>query len=212
MSNGMITEAMLRALRAEIATVLGEYRMRHTLGVEEMAATLARLYAPDEENMLRAAALLHDMTKELTEQQQLEILARHGVTLREDERCAPPIWHGMTAALVIPERYPALATPALLSAVRWHTTGRADMTLTDAILCLADYIEQGRDFPDCVALREAFFAPHPAEMAEKERLAHLRRTLIRYFENTLSGLQKKGRPICPDTLAALESLRNRSEF
>ena len=109
MSNGMITEAMLRALRAEIATVLGEYRMRHTLGVEEMAATLARLYAPDEENMLRAAALLHDMTKELTEQQQLEILARHGVTLREDERCAPPIWHGMTAALIIPEKYPEFA-------------------------------------------------------------------------------------------------------
>lgn len=207
-----VTAEMLEALRREVREVLSPYRAAHTFGVEQTVAEMAALYCPAQEDLLRAAALLHDITKELSDEEQLELLRRHGVSLREDELASPPVWHGMTAALVIPERYAAFADPVLLSAVRRHTTGGADLTLEDAILCLADYIEPGRNFADCVALRERFFGAEPAKMDEAARRRHLRDVLLIYLENTLSSLQKRGRPVCLDTLAALEALRNKSEI
>ncbi|MBQ8340821.1 MAG: bis(5'-nucleosyl)-tetraphosphatase (symmetrical) YqeK [Clostridia bacterium] len=208
----MITEAMLDTLRTDIAKELGDYRMAHTLGVEQAAARLAALYCPEEEHLLRAAALLHDVTKELTDEEQLAIFAAHGVTLRPDEASSPKVWHGMTAALIIPEKYPEFACDALLSAVRWHTTGRAGMTLCDWIVYLADLIEEGRTFPDCVALREAFWSADPAQMTMTARRRHLRDVLLLSFEKTLPRLQRLGGVICLDSIAAWKDLQNRIEI
>ena len=122
-----ITVEMLNDLRRLVADEIGEYRMAHTLGTEQAVARLAALYCPERENMLRAAALLHDVTKELSDTAQAEIFSTHGIVLRDDEAASPKVWHGMTAALVIPEKYPDFVDGELISAVRWHTTGRAGM-------------------------------------------------------------------------------------
>lgn len=189
----------LNALREEIRQQMSPYRFAHTEGVEEMAARLARLYCPEKEEMLRAAALLHDLTKELPESEQRHIMAANGVTLRPDEDASPKIFHGITAALQIPERYPAWATPELISAVRWHTTARVGLTLTDALLYLADYIEEGRRFDDCVALRERFWSADPAAMTLPQKLAHLRTVLALSLEMTLQSLADEGAAACRDT-------------
>ena len=42
------------------------------------------------------------------------------------------------------EKY-GVTDPAILSAIRWHTTGRAGMTQLEQILFIADYIEPGRN-------------------------------------------------------------------
>jgi nicotinate-nucleotide adenylyltransferase len=208
----MITAQMLNGLRGRMAALLSPYRMAHTLGVEEMAARLAALYCPEKELVLRAAALLHDLTKELKNGEQLAIFQAHGVTLRPDEQASPKVWHGMTAALEIPARFPDFADPELIKAVRWHSTGHANMTLPEAILLLADYIEEGRSFPDCIALRNRFFKVEPAAMTLPERRRHLRDILLLSFDYTLSELQASGSSVCLDTLAAREDLKNRSEF
>ena len=207
-----ITEQALTALRESVAEILSPYRMAHTLGVEDMVARLAALYCPEKILLLRAAALLHDVTKELSNEEQLVIFNAHGVTLRSDEADSPQVWHGMTAALVIPTRYPDFADPELISAVRWHTTGRAGMTLSDALLSLADCIEEGRKFADCIALRQAFFDPVPEKMTPSEPRRHLRNILLLSYEKTLSKLREKGGAICLDSLAAWEDLRNRVEI
>lgn len=208
----MITAQMLNGLRGRMAALLSPYRMAHTLGVEEMAARLATLYCPEKELVLRAAALLHDLTKELKNGEHLAIFQAHGVTLRPDEQASPKVWHGMTAALEIPARFPDFADPELIKAVRWHSTGHANMTLPEAILLLADYMEEGRSFPDCIALRNRFFKVEPAAMTLPERRRHLRDILLLSFDYTLSELQASGSSVCLDTLAAREDLKNRSEF
>ena len=205
----MITENMLSALRREVATHLSEYRMAHTLGVEEMAAELAELLCPAQKNLLRAAALLHDVTKELPDEEQLALLRASGVALRADEQASPQIWHAMTAALVIPARYPDFADAALISAVRWHATGRVDMTLTEAIVYLSDYMERGRRFADCIAVREAFFGAAPQEMTARARRRHLRDALLLSYEKTVLKLQARGQGICADTLQAMADLKNK---
>lgn len=207
-----MTEQMLTALRADVEKQLSPYRMKHTLGVEQMAARLAELYCPEKAMLLRAAALLHDVTKELSDAEQLQIFADHGITLRPDEKASPKVWHGMTAALIIPKRYPDFADAELISAVRWHTTGKAGMTLCEALLYLADMIEEGREFADCIALRHAFFDPVPREMSTKDRLRHLRDVLLLSYENLIPKLQARGSAVCLDSIAAYEELTNRTEI
>ena len=205
-----ITVEMLNDLRRLVADEIGEYRMAHTLGTEQAVARLAALYCPERENMLRAAALLHDVTKELSDTTQAEIFSTHGIVLRDDEAASPKVWHGMTAALIIPEKYPEFADEELISAVRWHTTGRAGMTLTEGIVYLADLIEEGRTFSQCVALREAFWGAEPEKMDMKARRRHLRDVILLSLEQTLSHLQ--GKTACLDTLAAREYLLCRNEI
>ena len=205
-----ISEQMLDTLREQVVARLSPYRAAHTLGVEEMTARLAALYMPKDVLWLRAAALLHDITKEESDKAQLDLFAEHGISLRPDEAATPKIWHAITAPLVIAKAYADFATPALLSAVRWHTTGRRGMTLGEAILYLADYIEGGRKFADCTALRDMFWGSEPAAMKTAEKHCHLRDVLLRSFEMTLADIEKSGGTACLDTLAAVEDLKEKS--
>lgn len=195
-------------MAAEVQKRLSPRRFAHTKGVEETAAAMAALYCPEKEAMLRAAALLHDVTKELPEKAQKDILARHGVCLREDEAAAPEVLHGMTAALIIPEEFPSFAAPELISAVRWHTTGCAGMSLTDAIICLADTIEPGRAYPACVALRNRFFGAHPEQMEPEVRAGWLAAVLLDSLEGTLLSLAERGKPVSLDTAATVNWLKH----
>lgn len=197
----------LVALQSAVQARLSPYRFAHTVGVVRMAACLGELFCPSEAHMLRAAALLHDITKELTPEAQLTLLEEAGVLLRADELASPKIYHGITAPLVIARDFPLFATDLLLSAVRWHTTGRAGMSLTEALLYLADYIEEGRTFPDCVELRRRFFDARPHKMDREARLSHLALVLRESLEMTVADLTDAGAPVCKDTLEALAWLK-----
>ena len=207
--NNAFTEDRLARLRESVKSLISPRRFTHTLGVEKMVARLASLYMPEGEGMLRAAALLHDMTKEMPKDEQGRILADHGVILRPDEQCAPKIWHGMTASLLIPERYPDLAEGELISAVRWHTTGHDGMTLAEALLYLADYIEETREIPVCVALRNTFFDAAPEHMDREAREHHLWSVMLSSLELTVRELEAKGAPICLDTQGALQFVKEK---
>ena len=207
--NNAFTDRDLVALRDELKEKMSERRFLHTLGVEEMAARLAALYLPNDVLLLRAAALLHDMTKELERESQAAILEEHGVVLRPDEACAHKIWHGMTAALLTPQLYPHLADPTLLSAVRWHTTGHDGMTVAETLLYLADYIEEGRVIPACVALRRAFFDAEPEKMDVAARETHLWEIMLKSLECTVEELTAKGAPVCLDTAGALSFVKEK---
>lgn len=199
-----ITVAALDTLRALVGEKMSEYRFAHTRGVEQTVGELCALYLPEAAPQLRAAALLHDITKEWPREQAAAYIEAHGIALRPDEAASPKIWHGITAPLVIADEFSAFATPTVLSAVRWHTTGRSGMTLTEALLYLADYIEPTRTFADCVALRQAFFEAEPEKMDMAARLRHLWRVLLLSFDDTLAALAAEGAPTCADTLAARE--------
>ena len=193
-------------LRERVVADMSEKRARHTLAVEQMAARLAALYCPEQEHMLRMAALLHDVTKEWKTERHAQFLQAHGITPTALDLAAPKTLHARTAALLIPEQYPAYASDEVISAVRYHTTGREGMTLTEQIVYLADYIDDSRTFPDCVKLRESFWGAEPQSMTQKEREKHLLRVLVQSFDMTIAGLIEDGAPVSPDTFLARNSL------
>ena len=202
----IITEEMLDELRLEVCNSMSPKRFLHTAEVEKMAAYLGSLYAPDKILMLRAAALLHDVTKEYPQETQIELCQKYGVELEADAYFAPKTLHARTAAAIIPERFPSFADAEIISCVRYHTTGRADMTLCEKLIYLADYIDMSRTFEDCVRLRNYFLSAEPEKLGEAERLYHLDATLIMSFDMTVNALVEEGTPISLDTMAARNQL------
>jgi nicotinate-nucleotide adenylyltransferase len=90
--------------------------------------------------------------------------------------------------------------------VRWHTTGHAEMTLTEKLLYLADYIDDSRAFRNCVLLRRYFFGANPKKMTPEERDVLLRETLLLSYDMTIRDLLDEGALIAEDTLNARNEL------
>ena len=202
----MISEKMLDSLREHISGKMSAKRFFHTAEVEKMAAYLGELYAPELVPELRAAALLHDITKEYPTPLQLSICHDEGVELEADAIFAPKTLHARTAAALIPKMYPDFATETVTSAVRWHTTGREGMTIAEKIIYLADYIDMSRTFSDCVRLREYFNSKDVSLLSEEEKDEHLTRTLVMSFDMTMRGLLEEGLPISRDSVEARNAL------
>jgi HD superfamily phosphohydrolase YqeK len=197
---------MLLRLREEVRARLSGRRFRHTEGVAAEAAAIAGIYTPGLATKITAAARLHDITKEYSYEKQLKICYDFGIILRDDEKNLPAVLHAITAAAIIPAEFPDYADPLIISAVRWHTTGRAGMTLPEKILCLADFIEPGREFDGCRKANQIFWSARPGGLSQKEREALLDRTLIFMFESKLAHVRSRGFLVNSDTEKALQSL------
>ncbi len=140
----------LSQLRRQVAERVDARRFTHILGCEETAAKLARRYGA-RELYARAAGILHDVTKCLKEKEQLQLCEKYGIMLDIVEKQNPKLLHAKTGAAVAAAEFKA--PEEICSAIRWHTTGRAGMTLLEKIIYLADYIEPGRKFEGVDRLR-----------------------------------------------------------
>ena len=129
--------------RQDILKRLSGYRKKHTLGCEKAARQLAKQYGEDPDRC-GFAALLHDITKGFSEEEQLYLCKKYGIMTCDVEKRAAKILHGKTAAKIAQEAYGIDAEMA--DAISYHTTGRKHMTKMDKILYLADFIEETRTF------------------------------------------------------------------
>ena len=197
-----INESSLSALREHLLPKMSTKRYRHTLAVEDMVARLCALYCPEHTILMRAAALLHDLTKEIDTEGQVALCRTYGLEVTKSDLSSPKTFHARTASAMIADGYASFAHPLVVDAVRWHTTGHAKMTLTEALLYLADYIDESRTFPSCVMLRQFFWDAEPQKMTGAQRLVHLQKTLVLSFDLTVKDLLSDGALIARDTIDA----------
>ncbi|SFL33828.1 putative HD superfamily hydrolase of NAD metabolism [Paenibacillus sp. 1_12] len=165
-------------------------RWEHTLGVMETAVLLARSYQGDADKA-HMAAVLHDVCKYWPVKEQGNVIRDHGLPadlLDYDKE----IWHAHAGAFIAQRDY-EVDDEEVLDAIRYHTTGRKHMTQLEKIVCLADYIEPGRDFPGVHKIRE--IAEYSMEKA-----------LLTAFDGTIIFLLEKGKKVYPLTLLARNSL------
>ncbi|MBQ9784712.1 MAG: HD domain-containing protein [Clostridia bacterium] len=201
-----ISEQMLDDLRESVMKGMSFKRFRHTVAVEEMTVRLCALFCPEQTMRMRAAALLHDITKELDADAQIALCRQYGLEVTDADRIAPKTFHARTAAAKIEAEMPQFNDPLIVSAVRWHTTGHAGMTLTEKLLYLADYIDESRTFDACVTLRNYFFDAQPAQMDMAAREELLRKTLLLSYDFTIRDLLDGGKTVAPDTVDARNEL------
>ena len=175
---------------ADIRAKLGDYRYRHSLCVAESARELALRYGDDPERAY-VAGLLHDVLKEQPKEEALAFFKSHGVALTPVERCAPKLWHAMAGALYLEETY--RLSPEQILAVRYHTTGRENMTLPEKVLFVADFISADRDYPGVEGMR-------------KRAGVSLEYAMLEGLRFTVYELSERGAAIHPDTVACYNQI------
>ena len=145
-------------IKADLKEKLPKKRYEHTIGVAYTAAALAMCYGED---ILKAelAGILHDVAK-----------AKKSFELKDDMKGyidpytdgayvdliadkAPQILHAIYSPYLAKKDY-RIEDKDILSAIRWHTTGKKDMTMLEKIVFVADYIEPNRkNLPDLDRIR-----------------------------------------------------------
>lgn len=200
------SDARINELRNAIEQKMSGYRLSHTLGVERAARALGELYMPNEIDELCVAALLHDITKELSPREHIALLEKNGVAVSEDDIKSPKILHAKTAEYEARASFFEFTNDKICQALRYHTTGNKDMTLFDAIIYLADYIEDTRSFDDCVRLREYFWFAKPEEMSREERESHLWQTVLISLDMTVKDIEASGGYVSSETLFARDEV------
>lgn len=167
-----------------------ERRWLHTLGVMETSVILANRFGGDPVKA-DLAAILHDYCKYWPVQEQAKIIRENGLPqdlLDYDKE----LWHSHAGAYIAEAQF-GIHDEEILDAIRYHTSGREQMTLLDKIVCLADYMEPGRDFPG---------VDHIREIANQS----LEKALVAGFDSTISFLIAKGKRIYPLTILTRNDL------
>ena len=179
-------------MRRDILSRLSGYRLKHTLGCEKAARELARKYGADEEKCA-FAMLLHDITKNFSQEEQLNLCKKYGIIPNDVEKTEWKMLHGKTAAAIAADVYHAPAD--VTHAIAYHTTGCANMTLLDKIVYMADYIEENRSFDG-------------VKTARKLAARNLDKAMMYGLNASLRDLVHRGKLIHVDTVLARNWLMN----
>lgn len=166
---------------------LNEKRYHHSLCVADEARRLAIKYGADSEKAY-LAGLLHDITKNETNEEQLHLLKEFDIIADNVTLGSHKLWHAVTGAAYI-EKILKIEDKEIISAVRYHTTAKKNMTLLEKILYLADFSSADRDYDDVHIMREKV----DISLTDAMRYA---------LSYTITELLEKQVPIHPDTFGA----------
>ncbi len=181
-------------LQKKVKKELDTNRFQHTLGVMFTASSLAMCYGADLEKA-QVAGLLHDCAKCIPNDKKIRMCKERGVEISKVEMSSPFLLHSRLGAILAQEKY-GVEDQEILSAIRWHTTGRPNMTTLEKIIFTADYIEPMR-----------FKA---ANLPEVRKLAFhdLNLTVCRILEDTLHYLDSGNGEIDPMSRSAFRYYHN----
>ena len=166
---------------------LTEKRYVHSIEVSKAAVRLAERYGADVEKA-RLAGLLHDVMKDAGGEAQLQIIENSGTILTNVERSSQKLWHGIAGAIFVRDVL-KIGDPDIFDAIRYHTTGRAGMSLLEQVVFVADYTSDDREYEDARTVREI----------AKESL---RKAIVAGIAFTVTDLISRGRTVAPDTIDA----------
>jgi predicted HD superfamily hydrolase involved in NAD metabolism len=186
---GLSKEEMLAIVKEKITP----HRYQHTLGVVETAIHLAKLYSVDQQKA-EVAAIFHDYAKFRDATEMKNIIKKVTEIPNDLLEYDKELWHAPVGAYLL-EREVGITNSEVLDAIRYHTTGRPNMSPLEKVVCLADYIEPGRIFPGVEEVRV---------MAEED----LEKALAQSLLNTIVFLEKKGQKVYPLTRDTYLELKN----
>ena len=151
------------------------------------ARELAGIYGYDEDKAY-TAGLIHDCCKDTPAGLQLSYMLENGMALTDTEISTAKLYHAMCGSMFIQKEF-GIDDEEIINAVRYHTTGRKDMTLLEKIVFIADFISEERDYNGVDVMRE------------KARRS-LDEAIVEGLSFTIKDLIDAGRVVHTDTLGA----------
>lgn len=168
-----------------------ENRRPHVIGCSETARALAKLWGADPV-LAERAGILHDITKALDKSAHLALCKKYGIQLRPFEVENEKLLHSKSGAAVALNVFGECQEIA--DAIYWHTTGKANMTLLEKIIYLADYMEPNRNFEGVEVLR-------------KYAWSDIDRAMLLAFEMSVDILESKGKVVDDNSREARDFMR-----
>lgn len=196
----------LDLLREAVSERLSPKRMKHTLGVEAAAVRLGEALLPDRLSELRAAALLHDIAKELQTSSQLELIDANGVLISDEDRATVSALHAFAGVAVVRRDFAEYASADILSAIGRHTLGAPDMSIFDKIIYISDYIEDGRTYEACKMVRDYLYEAISEKSDKAKMLRALDNAIVMSIDFTIESLINRGLNVNSTTINTKNSL------
>lgn len=132
-----------------VKKMLSDKRWAHTVRVAVMAAENCGRLCISEQQAI-TAALFHDCAKELS----LSDSRLKGFAV--DENVPQTVIHQFAGAYLA-ERQFGIRNEEILNAIKYHTSGRENMSALEKLILLSDMLEEGRNFDGVEELRKAFY-------------------------------------------------------
>ncbi len=165
-------------IKIKLEKTLSKKRFKHSIGVMETAIELALINDVDTDKAA-VSGLLHDCAREIKGAEAIKACEKYGIDIDDVSRVQPSLLHGPLGAEIAKEEY-GIEDPCVLRAIKYHTTGRADMDMLEKIIFIADYIEPGRSFQG-------------VEEARKEAFKNIDSVMLMALDQTIAHIiSKKG--------------------
>ncbi len=175
-------------MQEKLKEMLPSKRLIHSINVSKCAVKLSGIYGYDKEKA-RIAGLIHDSAKYFNKEQVQEYVTKFNIELDSLESNNIALSHSLLGSYVAQEIF-NIDDEEIIDAIKYHTTGREEMTLLDKIIYIADIIEEGRYFRGIDGLRELAFG------------GKLEEALILSFNNTIRLVINNNQLIHPRTVNA----------
>lgn len=166
---------------------LTERRYIHSLNVADSARELARIYGADEEKAY-TAGLIHDSCKDTPAGLQLSYMLENKTELTDIELNTPKLYHAICGKIFAEKEF-NITDADMLNAIRYHTTGRKNMSLLEKIIFIADFISVERDYNGVEIMRE-------------KAVRSLDEAIVEGLSFTIKDLIDAERLVHPDTIDA----------
>lgn len=171
---------------------LNKRRLSHSIGCAECAVELAKQFGLDEKKAY-ITGLLHDCAKCFEKDVMMDIIKKHMPEVDENELINHKTLHAPVSAYVAKTEF-GVEDEEILSAIRWHTLGKIDMSDFEKIIFLADKIEQNtRDLDHRKKLLKI--------LAKEDNLkSGLNKAILDCYKETIKSLVKRDLKICQATI------------
>ncbi len=174
---------------------LNEKRYIHTLGTADCAKELAQKFGLNSEKAY-LAGLLHDCAKCFSNEKLLDIIHQH-LDVEECEMLNYKTLHAPVSAYIAEKEF-KITDKEILSAIRWHTLGRLDMTDFEKIVFIADKIEPNT--------RDKEYSDKIRVLLDEEN--GLNKALLKCYKETIKSLVKRDLKICLLTIEIYNKLQD----
>ena len=142
-------------LKEQLKAKLSSKRYKHSIRVMETAIILAKFYNEDSKKV-SIAAVLHDYAKEMNKNELVDICKTFFYDETKDFITDIQLLHGFVSAYYAKEMF-NITDEDILNAIKYHTTGRRNMSLLEKIVYMADAIEPEREYPHVNEIRDLAF-------------------------------------------------------
>jgi predicted HD superfamily hydrolase involved in NAD metabolism len=174
---------------------LSEERYFHTLGTADCAKELAMSFGLNSEKAY-LAGLLHDCAKCFSNEKLLQII-KDNLSVEESEMQNYKTLHAPVSAYIAETEF-GIKDKEILSAIRWHTLGKIDMTDFEKIVFIADKIEPNT--------RDKEYSDKIRELLKEEN--GLNKALLKCYKETIKSLCKRNLKICLLTIEIYNKLQD----